>query len=190
MRGCSMASTITFKRFVEIMRIQGVPVYANWSLVVVWGLILLAAFLRAVDWLAAFAAYSLLLLLHECGHMVAARRKGCRVTSIELYPIHGFTRFEQPWSRYDHSVIAWGGVLAQAVVAAPLVAGAEIFGRTRWPFADMVIDILGYYSVLLAMFNLLPVPPLDGATAWYFFPEFLKRLRKPAVKRRVSWRGW
>lgn len=172
------------------MQIKGVRVYAHWSLVLVWGLILLAALVRPGEGLPVFAAYSLLILLHECGHMVAAQRKGCLVTSIELYPIHGLTRYQLPRSRYDHTVIAWGGVVAQAVVAAPLIAWAEIFGHTHLPVVDMAIDILGYYSVLLAVFNLIPVAPLDGATAWYFFPEFLKRLRKPTVRRKAGWRGW
>ncbi len=51
-----------------------------------------------------------LMLLHESGHMLAAHNKGCQVLGIELYPIFGLCRFEAPWSRFDHCVIAWGGV--------------------------------------------------------------------------------
>jgi len=185
-----MTPAFRLRPLTELMRINGVPVYAHWSLVLVWAVILLLALRRPSQMLAVWTGYSLLILLHECGHMIAAQAKGCRVTSIELYPILGFTRFELPWSRYDHAVIAWGGVAAQAVVAVPLIAYAEIFGFPRSALASVAVGILGYYSVLLAMFNLIPVRPLDGATAWYLFPELLKRLRKPPVKRKVGWRGW
>ncbi|HEX4603484.1 MAG TPA: hypothetical protein VH724_05775, partial [Candidatus Angelobacter sp.] len=60
--------------------------------------------------LAAGASWLGLILLRECGHMIAAHRKRSRVLSIELYPICGFCRFEIPWSRFDYCVIAWGGI--------------------------------------------------------------------------------
>jgi Zn-dependent protease len=185
-----MTQAFRFSSVTEIMRINRVPVYAHWSLVLVWAVILLAAFVKPGEALTAWTAYSLLILLHECGHMLVAQSRGCRVTAIDLYPIHGITHFELPWSRYDHALIAWGGVAAQVVVAVPLIAGVEAFGYTPWKTANLAINILGYYSVLLAVFNLLPMRPLDGATAWHLFPELVKRVRKPTVKRKVGWRGW
>lgn len=71
---------------------------------------ILAAIKRAIErpaeTLAAWTAYFSVILIHECGHMIAAHRKGYEVLAIELYPIHGFVRFQEPWSRYDHAVIA------------------------------------------------------------------------------------
>jgi len=95
--------------------------------------------------------------------MVAAHRKGCWVTSIELYPIWGITRFSEPYSRYDHYVIAWGGILAQAIVAIPLVAWVEIFGFTPFAPLNAALAILGFFSISMAAFNLLPIRPLDGS---------------------------
>ena len=133
-----------------------------------------------------------LILIHECGHMIAAQWKGCEATAIELYPIHGCVCFRQPWSRYDSAVIAWGGVVAQAVVAVPLVTLVAIFGFTRSDAVNVAIGVLGYYSLIVAGFNLVPVPPLDGARAWYLIPELIKRARtrQTKPKRVVGWRGW
>jgi hypothetical protein len=61
-----------------------------------------------------------------------------------------------PWSKFDHCVIAWGGVLAQAVVAAPIVVGVTLFGYTRFEAVHAVLAILGFFSVGVAIFNLLP----------------------------------
>jgi len=77
--------------------------------------------------------------------MVAAQRKRCAVWSIELYPIWGITRFDEPYSRYDHCIIAWGGVVAarlpgvaayvlQTIIFTPRQtrAGVEILGVKRY----------------------------------------------------------
>src|SRR5437667_7596153 len=109
------------KKLTEIMEIRGVRVYAHRSVLLIGTLILFGAIERPVETLAAWTAYFGVILIHECGHMLAAQRKGYHVLAIELYPIHGRACFQQPWSRYDAAVIAWGGVVAQAVVAVPLV---------------------------------------------------------------------
>jgi stage IV sporulation protein FB len=79
-------------------------------------------------------------------------------------------------------VIAWGGVVAQAVVAVPLVTWVTIFGSTRSDAVNVAIGVLGYYSLIVAAFNLVPVPPLDGAKAWYLIPELIKRARTRQTK--------
>src|SRR5208282_4097393 len=100
-----------------------------------------------------------------------------------LYPIFAITRFSTPWSRFDHCLIAWGGVLAQLVVALPLVIFAAVFGYTRVDVINEVIAILGFYSLGVAAFNLLPIKPLDGFIAWGVIPEFIRRARTDRNKR-------
>jgi Zn-dependent protease len=94
-----------------------------------------------------------------------------------IYPIWGITRFQIPWSRFDHCVIAWGGVLAQAVIAVPLAAFITIFGYTKIEGVNVVLALLGGISLLVAIFNLLPFPPLDGAMAWRIIPAYVKQRR-------------
>ena len=122
-------------------------------------------------------SYLGVILIHEVGHLVAAQRFGCRVESITLYAVFGTTSFETPWTRLDHCVIAWSGVLAQAAVAVPLVAWVSVFGFTHIAVVNEVFAILGYFSLGIAMFNLLPFPPLDGATAWGLLPALRARKR-------------
>jgi Zn-dependent protease len=180
------------KKLTEIMRVNGVRVYAHWTVLLLGALILFGALERPAETLAAWLAYFSLILVHECGHMLVAQWKGYEVTAINLYPLHGYVCYQEPWSRYDLALIAWGGVAAQAVVAAPLVAWVAIFGFTRSDAVNVAIGILGFYSMILALFNLIPAPPLDGAKAWYLFPELIKRTRtrRAKQKRAVGWRGW
>ena len=180
------------KKLTEVMQIKGVRVYVHWSVLLIGTLILIGAIERPGETIAAWAAYFGVLLIHECGHMLVAQWKGYEVSAIELYPIHGLVRFQQPWTLYDDAVIAWGGVAAQAAIGVPLVTWVAVFGFTRFDVVNVAIGILGYFSLLVAALNLIPLRPLDGAKAWYLIPELIKRRRpipeKP--KRKVGWRGW
>ncbi len=98
--------------------------------------------------------------------------------------------FSDPYSRYDHCVIAWGGVAAQAIVAVPLIAWVEIFGYTRFPPVNAALAILGFFSLSTGAFNLLPIRPLDGSIAWRLLPALLKRRPTRPIKREPAWRSW
>jgi Zn-dependent protease len=173
-----LAKPLRLRRLTELMRINGVSVFVHWSVFLIAALMLLNAPRRPGLILVAFTAWLSILLIHECGHMIAAHRKKCAVFSIKLYPIFGVTYFQTPWSRFDHCVIAWGGVLAQAVIAIPLVAWVAIAGYTPFEPINAVLALLGFYSLAVAAFNLIPVAPLDGAIAWQIVPEFIRRQRE------------
>lgn len=147
----------------KIMRIRGVDVYFHWTVFLIALLILLNAGRKPWMTLTALLSFLGLLLLHEAGHMIAAQRLGTHVREIRLYPIFGLCFLDPPWSRFDHCVIAWGGVLAQAVVAIPIVLYTSFFGFTRFDALNAVIAIFGGYSLVVAVFNLLPsfAPPPD-----------------------------
>ena len=55
------------RRLTEIMEINGVQVYAHWSVLVIGMLILLGAIERPVETIAAWSAYFGVILIHECG---------------------------------------------------------------------------------------------------------------------------
>lgn len=179
--------SIRWRRLIEIMRIRGVPVYAHWSVLLISALILLGAFDRPREVIVVLVCFFSVLLIHECGHLIAAHRKRCEVLSIKLYPIIGFTLFEEPRSRYDLSVIAWGGVVAQAIVALPIITWVSIFGFTRFDLVNIAFLILGFYSLFIAAFNLIPVGGLDGKNAWFLiyalYDNAQFRLRMRSMRR-------
>ena len=174
---------IRIDKLTEIVRFRGVPVYVHWSVLLIAILILLNVIHRPVSSLLGLTAYLGVLLIHESGHLIAAQRMRCEVFSIKLYPIFGITNFEAPWSKFDHCVIAWGGVIAQAVVALPVIGRLVLFGYTRFEPVNAVLVLLGFFSLGVAVFNLLPIPPLDGATAWAIIPETMKRARHKTTRR-------
>jgi stage IV sporulation protein FB len=179
---------IRIDKLTEILRIRGVPVYLHWSVLLIAVLILVNVIHHPAGSLLGLAAYISVLLIHESGHLIAAQRMRCEVLSIQLYPIFGITKFEAPWSKFDHCVIAWGGVMAQAVVALPIVGWVILFGYTRFEPINAVLALLGFFSLGVAAVNLLPIAPLDGATAWAIIPESIKRLRGKRGSRPASWK--
>ncbi len=177
-------------KLVEVMEINRVKVFFHWSVLLLGAIIMLEALEDPLLAFVVLASYFGVILIHECGHMIAAQRKRCAVWSIELYPLWGITRFDEPYSRIDLCVIVWGGVVAQAIVAVPLVAWVEVFGFTRFQTVNAILAILGFFSLSIAAFNLLPIPPLDGAIAWRLLPALFKRSPARTAERARGWRSW
>jgi membrane-associated protease RseP (regulator of RpoE activity) len=174
---------IRIDKLTEVLRVRGVPVYVHWTVLLITVLILASAVRSPATSLLGLTAYIGVLLIHESGHLFVAQRVHCEVLSIQLYPIFGITKFEMPWSRFDHCLIAWGGVVAQLVVAIPIVLWVSFFGYTRVNAINAALALLGFFSIGVAAFNLLPIPPLDGSIAWAIIPEAIKRFRTRPVSR-------
>ena len=177
------------RKLTHIGWIRGVNVYVHWSVLAIAAVFLVGTIRSPLLTLVGLLSYLSILLVHECGHMIAAQHRKYKVWSIELYPIFGFCRFEEPWSRLDRCAIAWGGVVAQAVIGIPLVAWVEVFGYTRFGPINAVLAILGFYSLCVAAFNLIPVRPLDGATAWGLVPAWLARRQERQRNRAMRYRS-
>jgi Zn-dependent protease len=186
------ANPVRFEKLTRIVRVRGVDIFVHWTVFVVGAIMIYAAIHRPWATIAGGVSWLALILLHECGHMIAAQKKRCVVSAIYLYPIHGRCYFDAPWSRFDHCVIAWGGVIAQALVATPLLICVAIFGYSRFEPINAVMAILGGYSLVVAAFNLLPIGRLDGTIAWGIIPEFINRAKRKRQKKNSSpgWRSY
>jgi membrane-associated protease RseP (regulator of RpoE activity) len=184
-----MVRRLKLGKLTHVGWIRGVDVYVHWSVAAIAAIMLVGTIRRPLLTLVGLLSYLSILLIHECGHMIAAQRRKCRVWSIELYPIFGFCRFEEPWSRLDTCAIAWGGVVAQAVIGIPLVTWVVVFGYTRFEPINAVLALLGFYSLCVAAFNLIPAAPLDGATAWSLIPAWLARRKERQRNRAMRYRS-
>jgi Zn-dependent protease len=139
---------------------------------------------RIVTAIAMVASYLAMIVIHEMGHAMVARNRGCHVRVIEIYPIFGVCRFEHPSSPFDSALIAWGGAVAQFVVAAPLATYVLAGGYRGFEPLNAVLAILGFLSPGIALFNLLPIAGLDGRRAWTLVPLLRARRRELREPRR------
>src|ERR1700722_20383268 len=119
-----------FGRLIHVAQVRGVDVYVHWSIFAILIVVLAGLTRKPVSTLLGMMAYLGLLIIHESGHLTMARRRGYQAFSMALYPIFGLASFEAPDTRIDRALIAWGGVLAQFVVAIPLTAYIVLIGYT------------------------------------------------------------
>ncbi|HWC17009.1 MAG TPA: hypothetical protein VG498_08330 [Terriglobales bacterium] len=157
---------IKMDRLTRIAQVRGSDVYVHWSVFLIAVLMVSAVIRHALVTLAGIAGWLGVMLIHECGHAFAAQRYGSEVLCIDLYPIFGLCSFRAPWSKFAECVIVWGGVLAQAVVAIPVVLFLAVHGYTSVEPVDVLLALLGPFSLAIAVLNLLPLSQLDGAKAW------------------------
>ena len=180
---------IQVKKLTRVMQIGNTDVLIHWSVFLIAAIMLASVIRRPLVTLVGLVSYIGVLFLHEAGHLVAAERKRCDVFTIDLYAVFGLTYFQSPWSRFDHCVIAWGGVLAQAIVALPIIVWLWVFGYTRFESVNVVLALFGPFSLVVAIVNLLPIRPLDGSVAWSLMPELIRRGKgKSPSQRPSSWK--
>jgi stage IV sporulation protein FB len=116
-------------------------------------------------------------LLHEFGHVFAARRYGVRTPDITLLPIGGVARLERiPEKPSQELVIALAGPAVNVVIAALLYAALAAGGFNPGLTPDSplgggseiqnpgvgMLERLAWVNVFLVVFNLIPAFPMDG----------------------------
>lgn len=110
----------------------------------------------------------LLVVLHEFGHALAARRYGIETRDITLLPIGGLARLERmPDKPREEVVVALAGPAVNVVIAAALALfigfsggwpDPHIMEQTGVPLAFRLFSV----NVWLVLFNMIPAFPMDG----------------------------
>ena len=160
----------------------GARFHVHLSVVVVTAIVALAGVENPAFAAVALASFLGLIVLHEFGHAAVAHRFGYAVEGIWLGAVHGRCEFQAPETQWEQCVIAWGGVAAQLVVAIPLIAFDAFWHRPLGILGPVVL-ILGYYSGIVVVLNLLPLEGFDGQRAWKIIPLLRKRVEARRVVR-------
>jgi Zn-dependent protease/CBS domain-containing protein len=122
----------------------------------------------AWDGVAFVALLFLCVLLHEFGHIFAARRYGVKTPEVTLWPFGGIARLERiPEKPWEELVVALAGPAVNVVIAAVLLlflggnVGVEHIESIENPQASLLAK-LAAANVFLVVFNLIPAFPMDG----------------------------
>ncbi|MDJ1158878.1 site-2 protease family protein [Chelatococcus sp. SYSU_G07232] len=110
----------------------------------------------------------LCVVLHEFGHVIAARRYGVRTPDVTLFPIGGVASLERiPEKPREELVVALAGPAVNVVIALALVLalGAAVdpsdLARLEDPRVNLLVRLAGA-NIMLVVFNLIPAFPMDG----------------------------
>lgn len=99
----------------------------------------------------------LLLLVHELGHVIAAKRIGLPVSAPLFIPFLGalITMKKHPLDAKTEAYVAFGGPILGTIGA------TAVFGAGYYMDSPLLYS-LAYIGLLLNLINLLPIHPLDG----------------------------
>lgn len=112
----------------------------------------------------------LALIIHECGHIVAAHAMGCKIERLYLQPLGSYLYLDQliEVQPQTESRVSLAGPMAN------LLAVAVIMAVVRWSDQNYFIAYLIRANLMLMAYNLFPALPLDGGrvlraslTGWY-----------------------
>lgn len=104
------------------------------------------------------------LLIHECGHLLAARALHVRISRLRLTVFGAMARIDNPYSLSAPQLftVSIAGPAANLLVI--LVAAAMCHWRLLNPFSGAELMQI---NLVLMLFNLLPALPLDGGRMLY-----------------------
>ena len=125
------------------------------------GTMLVSVGAYALLWPWQFAlGFTLLLLVHELGHVLEARRQGLPTSAPMFIPFLGalITMKELPKDAWREARIALAGPIVGSLGAAAVWAIGEAMDSE-------LLVALAFVGFLLNLFNLLPIVPLDGGRA-------------------------
>lgn len=178
----------------RIGTISGIGIYLHWTFLILlgWISVLYAvqgqSLTNAIYGIVLVMAVFAIVVLHELGHALAARRYGIATKDITLLPIGGVARLERmPDEPKEELVVALAGPAVNVVLAVLCVLGmiavvgvthvsGNVFTGVRelgylmenqWQVANAApfvafLDQLLFVNVMLILFNLLPAFPMDG----------------------------
>lgn len=160
--------------YLVLGRWRGTAVRLHVLAPVVW--LLYVSNFPGAQWVGALLGLVTLVFIHELGHAVLVRRYRGSVVALDFLPFGGECAWQGSVTLLGTSVIAWGGVLAQAVLLAATEGALLVLGHPEAPLLDGFVHMLTVSNVYMIVLNLLPIPPLDGSRAWAIVPRGIDAL--------------
>jgi Zn-dependent protease len=165
------------KGYLTIGRLGGAPIRIHWSTPI--GMLVFTGFLRDPRFAPGlWLGFLLVVLVHELGHAIAVWLSGHRVVAVDAYALGGLCHWRGGPSPLARAMIAWGGVIAQAALAIGTSIALAFLGRPAHVFTADLAHAFVDANLWMALMNLVPVPPLDGAEAWRVVPILAARRRR------------
>src|SRR5690606_870212 len=129
----------------RLAKIAGIPVYVHWTFLILLGWVGFTYYARgndigdAIHGIVFILALFMLVVLHEFGHALAARRYGIPTKDITLLPIGGVARLQRmPEKPSQELVVALAGPAVNVVLA--IVCFLAILGLTGAASLSAAID--------------------------------------------------
>jgi stage IV sporulation protein FB len=151
--------------YLTLGRVRGAPIRVHWSAPL--GAIAFTGFSFSPG---LWAGFFLLVVLHELGHAAVVRHYGHQVIAVRVHAFGGDCQWAGDPTRAEDAAIAWGGVLAQGILWLAATITLAVVGMPSSPILWALAVTFTSTNAHMILFNLLPIPPLDGHRAWPLLP--------------------
>ncbi len=158
----------------KIAQVAGIGIYVHATFLILLAWVGFSHYLLRHSWedvadgIVFIVALFAIVVLHELGHALTAKRFGVRTRDITLLPIGGVARLERiPDAPRQELAVTLAGpavnVLLAAILFAVLAAGERMTALSEVTLVggDFLSKLM-WVNVSLALFNLLPAFPMDG----------------------------
>jgi len=158
----------------QIGRVAGIGIFVHVTLFILLGWVGVNYFLPRHNWedaargLGFVVCLFAIVVLHELGHALTAKKFGIRTRDITLLPIGGVARLERiPEDPKQELLVALAGPAVNVILAVlfsgALAAAGQLSALTEaqlvgGPFLAQLV----WVNAVMALFNLLPAFPMDG----------------------------
>ena len=154
---------------IHLFRVAGINVFLHWSwfIVAMFEISYRRANYGSLTWNALeYLALFVIVLLHECGHSLACRSVGGKADEIVLWPLGGVAYVAPPMRPGATLWSIAAGPLVNVVLFFVLGGLMVLSGNAGWqdsaPDLMRFLQAVWYTNLVLLIFNLLPIYPLDG----------------------------
>lgn len=117
----------------------------------------------------------LIVIVHELGHILSIRKLEYNIESVEIFPFGGVTKVNKPINTPLKSEIkiAFSGVFFQIILF-------FIFFilNQQGIIREQTFFMFNSYNIAIALFNLLPIIPLDGSIIVHSIFEYFFSFKK------------
>jgi Zn-dependent protease len=144
---------------VTLIRVRGVPIRLHFTFLIVASLLIFFSLDKGVGAIISGVLVGVILfgsvILHELGHVIAAKRCGIGTRDITIYPFGGIARIERdPETPRDEIAISLAGPAINLVLF--IVCLPFALSGSYWATLSCNINII------MGVFNLVPAYPMDG----------------------------
>ena len=158
----------------RLFKLFGIEVFLHWSwfLVAIYEVQIRKGLYSSINWnVLEYLTLFLIVLTHEFGHALACRSVGGRANQIVLWPFGGVAYVSPP---QRPGAVLWS-IVAGPLVNVVLVPLLSVIWRTAYVagWEDTHLNLLNYIdavwtiNLVLLIFNILPIYPLDGGKILY-----------------------
>src|SRR6204780_2810402 len=154
---------------IRLFRFAGIDLYLHfsWFLVAVYEIQSRKGNYSSITWnVLEYLALFLIVMLHEFGHALACRQVGGRADQIVLWPLGGVAYVDPPPRPGATLWSISAGPLVNVVLIPILYLVTKAAQSWGWaessPDLYQLVQAIRLINLVLLVFNILPIYPLDG----------------------------